>query len=245
MTTEDKPIISFNTAVRAAYANIDKAHKFKKNGVETGEPRYDASFLVAPNDKDLAALKAEVSAMLKAKHPGQKIVPRRLTQEEVDSGNVVEVHVPWYAGEKEAKRIVAKAKPGKEAEAAKRAEIFNGQVLVKAASKFQPNLSAFINKQVVDFVTEEAKAANGKKYFYPGSYLVPSFKLHYYAPDGDKPGGVSLYLDAVLFIKDGEKLAGGAGKSAAETFKNYLGSVSAEDPTAGAVDELEEDTGAL
>lgn len=240
---QEKPTFDFNSAHRAAYANILEAKPFKKNGVAAGEPRYDASFLVSPDNEDLKRLQGEVVKMLKAKNPGKQIVARRLTQEEVDKGNVIEVHVPWSAGDKEANRIVSKAKPGDEAKAEAKAAIFRGQIIVKASSKYQPQLSALENRQVLEFTTDESKAANGKKYFYPGAFLVPSFKLHAYPGETNKPGGVALYLDGVLFVKHGEKLAGGGGRNPAEVFKGYLGSIKDEDPTGGAkaADELDDE----
>lgn len=236
MTTEkDKPSdFNFQSAHQVSYANIAEAKAFQKKGQAKGDPKYSAVFIVDPENADLAKLKAEAVAMLKAKAAGKTLRTRRLTQEELDSGNFVEVQVPWKDGTKEADRMKAAGKDG---------EVFRGKVLVKASSKYQPALSAIVDKKVVDFVTDEAKAQAGKKYFYSGAYLVPSFGLHWYKGDEGKPDGVSLYLNAVLFAKNGPRL-GGRQHNAAEAFKGYIGSISEEDPTGGAAftaDELDDE----
>lgn len=227
MTTTDKKneVNEFqcNSSHRACYVNILEAKAFKKNGVAKGDPKYGSSFMFAPDDADLKRLKAEVSAMLAAKHPGKKIVIRRLTQEEMDSGSAVEVQVPWKNGDKEADRMKTAGKDG---------EVFRGSVLVKASSKYQPNLAALVDKKLQEFTTPEGIAANAK-FFYSGAWMVPCFGLHYYKGDEGKPDGVSLYLNAVLFHKNDTRL-GGARKSAAETFKSFVGTISDEDTTAGA-----------
>lgn len=222
---------NFQTAHRASHANIETPKAFMKNGKAQGDPKYSALFIIDPENADLARLKAEVTAMLKAKADGKTIRARRLTQEELDAGTFVEVSVPWKSGDKEADRLKAKNN-GDDSKGA----IYRGQVLLKASSKYQPALSAIEGGKIVDFVTDEAKAVAGKKYFYSGALLVPGFGLHWYKGDEGKPDGVSLYLNAVLFAKGGARL-GGRQQNAAETFKGYIGTISQEDPTAGAAED--------
>jgi hypothetical protein len=115
-------------------------------------------------------------------------------------------------------------------------------VLLKASSKYQPALSAIVNKQIVDFSTPES-VATAAKYFYSGAWMVPSFGFHWYKGDEGKPDGVSLYFNGCLFVKDGTRLDRPQ-RSAAETFKSYIGSISQEDPTGGATagaDELDDE----
>src|ERR1700719_4854481 len=108
-----KPSFVFTDAYRGTYVNIIEARAFKKKGQEKGDPKYGASIIVEPkfvdnNGKqsidpasDFGRLQVEVVRMLKAKHPGKKlIIGRRMTQEELDSGEAVEVNVPWQKGEK-------------------------------------------------------------------------------------------------------------------------------------------------
>lgn len=218
---------------RGTYVKLLKAEPFMKNGKPQGEPKYSASFMFETSDEDLKRLQTEVTAMLRAKHEGKKfIINRPLTQEELDAGNCVIVQVPWRNGDKEADRMKKEGKDG---------EVFRGHTLVKASSKYRPDLSAIMErgKLPVDFLTEEAIAANAK-FFYSGAWYVPLFGLHYYAGDERNPPGVSLYLNAVMFHKNDTKL-GGARKSAAETFKHFIGTISDEDPTAGQADALLDD----
>lgn len=231
MTTEKPKAQDFNfqTAHIASYADIMEARSFKKNGQKKGEPKFGATFVIATDNPDLAKLKKEVNAMLVAKAPGKKFVLRRLTQEELDAGNVVEVQVPWKDGTKFADAEKAK---GKDVEYAR------GHILLKATSKYQPALAALENGKLIEFTTPES-IAQSKKFFYSGAYMVPSVGLHWYKGDEGKPDGVSLYLNGVMFAKHGSRL-GGRQANAAETFKGYIGSISQEDTTAGA-DSLDEE----
>lgn len=229
--TKKQDDFNFQTAHRASHANIVEPKAFEKGGVKKGDPKYSALFIIEPENPDLARLKAEATAMLKAKANGKTIRARRLTQEEVDAGTFVEVNVPWKSGDKEADRLKAKNN-GDDS----KGSIYRGQVLLKASSKYQPALSAIEGGKIVDFVTDEAKAVAGKKYFYSGAYLVPGFGLHWYKGDEGKPDGVSLYFNAALFAKHGPRL-GGRTHNAAEAFKGYIGNISQEDPTGGAASE--------
>ena len=225
MSDEKKQINDFNftTKVRGSHVHALEAKPFKKNGVAKGEPKFSGLFLLAKDNPDLKRLQTEVTTMLTAKHPGKKLVARRLTQEEVDSGSACEIQVPWRSGDKEADRMKAAGKDG---------EMYRNFVLVKASSKYQPALSAIVDKKIVDFITDEAKASQARKYFYSGAYYVPAVGLNWYKGDEGKPDGVSLYLNALLYAGAGERL-GGRTQNAAETFKGYLGSIKDEDPTGG------------
>lgn len=237
MTTEKKQQedFNFNTAHVVSYANIMQPKAFQKKGQAKGDPKYSALFIIDPENADLKRLQAAVLADLKAKHPGKTLRSRRLTQEELNAGTFVEVSVPWRSGDKEADRMKAKNN-GDDSKGA----IYRGKVLVKASSKYQPALSAIEGGKVVDFETDEAKA-KASKFFYSGAHLVPSFRFNPFDGDEDKPGGMSLYLNAVLFAKHGTRI-GGRSVNAAEAFKGYIGTISQEDPTGGtaAEDDLED-----
>jgi hypothetical protein len=112
---------------------------------------------------------------------------------------------------------------------------------VKSSGLFMPAMAVALSKSEVFDVKTPEQFATAAKYFYSGAYLMPTFGLHWYL--GIKEGdamGVSLYLNTVVFIKDGPKL-GTPQRSAAETFKGYIGSISAEDPTGGAEEELDDE----
>lgn len=230
MTTSEKKeaiVYTFTTPIRAGFLNVIKARPFKSKGKEKGELRFDGSFIIPPDSPDLVALKAKIGDMLKAAHPGKKLVMRRLTQEELDSGSAVEVRVPWTDGTKEADKAKA---------ANKNQEFFRGNVVLKASSKFDPALSAIESGKVVTYDNAETRPSL-TRLFYPGAYFVPYLELNAYDAQDDKPAGANLRLKAVLFIKHGERIGGGV--NAAEVFKGYAGTASAVDPGSNATDDDE------
>lgn len=230
MTTPEKTkaqSFSFTTSVRGAYADIIKPRAFQENGKPKGEPRFGCTFLVAPDSPDLARLKAEVTKVFQAAMPGLKLVPRRLTQEEVDAGNVAEVQVPWHDGTRYADKLKAKGKDG---------EIFRGCILVKSSSKFRPALALIENKGVLDLNTEEVIAAKAGL-FYSGAWYVPSFGINYYKGKKEgEPNGVNLFLDGILYVK-GDTRLGGRQADAKTTFAGYIGSIKDENPLGGEMDD--------
>lgn len=254
-----KPQLAFTDGYRGTYVNIIEARAFKKKGQDKGDPKYGASFIVEPKmiDKDgksvidpasdLGKLQTEVARMLKAKHPGKKLViGRRMTQEELDSGTAVEVNVPWQKGEK----LVAamKSKDGGPASDEKKADalkVYAGKVIIKGSSKYRPAIDAVEpgTGKILSFTNSDEGVikAQASKFFYSGAFFLPTFSLNYYDGDEGKPSGVSLYLNALLFTKHGERI-GGRNHNPAEAYKGYLGKISQEDPTGGAAaEELSED----
>jgi hypothetical protein len=211
-------VYTFKAPIRAGFSNIVSARQFQKEGQNKGDPRFDATFLLAPDSPDLIALKDLVIAEAHALNPGKRLVARRLTQEELDAG-AVEITVPW----KDGTHLANKAK-----EAGKDQEFFRGMVAIKASSKYAPALSGIEGGKIIEYTNPEARATLDKL-FYSGAFMIPHVALHSYKARDDKPGGVGLYLNAVCFIKHGPRL-GGQRVNAAEVFKGYAGTVSAEDP---------------
>lgn len=235
--SNEKPSFSFTTAVRGTYVHACTAEAFKKNGQAKGDPKYSATFIIDLTDPkqkfDFERLQQEVIGQLKLAYPGKKLVTgRALTQEELDAG-AVSVNVPWFKGDREAERLAQKGK-------AQDGEIYKGKMLVKTSSKYRPALDAIENKKVISFTDDAAIAAAEKKFFYSGAWFVPTFGLNIYPAKGNDNGGVSLYFNGLLFVKNDQRL-GGRTHNPAEAYKGYLGSISQEDPTGGA-EELGEDT---
>ncbi len=227
VTKQEAVVYTFKEPTRTAFSNIIAARAYQEAGKSLGEPRYDATFILEPNSADLVALKDLCIAMAKTLYPGKKLVARRLTQEELDDGGVVEVAMPWRDGTKDADKAKAENKDR---------EFYRGKIIVKAASKYAPALSGIEGGKVVSYTNPETRATLDK-FFYSGAYLAPYVQLHSYKARDNKPGGVSLWLNAVCFVKHGPKLAGGGQVNPAEVFAQYAGTVSAADPTA-AGDEL-------
>lgn len=223
---------TFTSPVRAGFLNVIEARAFERAGQKKGEPKFDGSFILAPDSTDLKALQTLCIAELRKLYPGKKLVARRLTQEEVDDKGTVEIQVPWKDGTKEADKA-------KNAEKPKDQEFFRGKVVLKASSKYAPALSGIENGKIVEY-NDPATRPTLAKFFYSGAELVPSFGIHTYAAiDEQKPGGVALYLNAVCFIKHGPKIGGGGKVNAAEVFKSFAGTVSATDP--GANDGMDDE----
>lgn len=231
----EKVQYTFLSPVRAGFLNVVEARQFERNGVKIGDPKYDGSFILEPDSADLKALQTLCIAELRKLYPGKKLVARRLTQEEVNDGGTVEIQVPWKDGTKEADKA-------KNAEKPKDQEFFRGKVVLKASTKYATALSGIENNKIVEY-NDPSTRPTLAKFFYSGAELVPSFGIHTYkAIDEQKPGGVALWLDAVCFIKHGEKIGGGGKRvNAAEVFKSFAGSVSATDP--GSNSELDDDLG--
>lgn len=231
MADEHKnPTYLFANPVRLGFTNIIKAKAYKQNGKETGEPRFDATFILDTDSADLKSIKELCIAELKAMYPGKKIVTRRLTQEEFDDGGTVEVRVPWQDGSKAADKAKAATPP-------KDQEFFRGKITLKAASKYAPALSGNENGKIATYANPETRASLDKL-FYSGAWVAPYVELHTYKAREEKPGGVSLYLTAVHFVKHDTKLMGGGKVNAAKVFKSYAGGVSEVNPTDDLDDEI-------
>jgi len=243
----ERIMFDFVTSARMSYANVLKKDAYKKKGeVLTPEEfekraRYSAQFVVDLVDPkifkdfgvldgentDLGRLQRQIVKLLQANNKtGKKLKIGRLTEEQETAGTHVEVSVPWYSGDKEADRMKANGKDG---------EYLRGKVYIKSASKMPPQLEAYENGKEILFKTAESLVV-AQKYFYSGAYIVPAFSLNWYHSDKDKTDGVSLYLDAVLFVKHGERF-GGAQRDVTERFKGYIGSIKDVDPTGGAASE--------
>jgi hypothetical protein len=228
---QEQVLYTFRTAVRAAFANVITAKAYKKNGKEVGDPKYDMTVLVEPDSADLVALKDLCISMAKQNNPGKKLVARRLTQEELDDGGVIEVNMPWSDGTKQADKAKTPDAAGK----TKDREFMRGKQVIKMSSKYAPALSGIENGKVISYTNPETRGTLAN-IFYSGAWVAPLVALHYYKAEEGKPGGVSLWLNAVCFVKHDAKLAG-VNVNAAEVFAHYAGTVSAEDPTTGTPDD--------
>jgi hypothetical protein len=213
--------ISFLKETRALFCNVLQARKFKKNGKEVGEAKYDATFVL--DAAELTAIKDKAIEVAKARFPGRNL--KELAWPFKSRNQMVEA-----AGK-------AAGKKGKSIEDAKQkaAELYEeGKFFLKASSKYEPQLSYLDGKKIVEFTDTNRGLAKQK--FYNGCYVVA--QVNFVAYEGDEDDGVTAYLDQVLWIKDGPKIGG---VSAAEAFKGYIGSVSGEDPTGGQGADLDDE----
>lgn len=113
-------------------------------------------------------------------------------------------------------------------------EWFRGFALLKATgtAKFPPKMAQIHNGAIVDVPADK---------FYPGAFVYAAVSFKGYEGqeqgplvDGERSSvpfyGVKAYLNAVLFVKDGDRLGGGGGRSAADTFKGVVGQKTQVDP---------------
>lgn len=227
---KEKPSVTCSEGHVGTYMNVAEAKAFARKGQPLGDPKFSASFVIAPEHPDFVAIKTAVFTLLKENLPGKKLVfGRRLTQEEANAG-AMEVNVPWRKGEEEIARLTEAKKDFKP-------EMYAGKMIVKASSKYQPALGILEKGGLKSLTTDEAIKVHKNSHFYSGAYYLPKFSLNFYAAKGRDPGGVNLFLDGVIFIKNGERI-GGKSRTAAEMFSGYVGKISQEDPTAGAADVL-------
>lgn len=172
------------------------------------------------------------------------------------SGNPGEYYLACMSGTTAAKRTLAKAEfdsQGKSPDEAfkikekaeKRAEMYRPYAgILTASSQYDVELARLEAGKIVDIPDEEhARAQAGKDLFYPGAYVVPAVAFKAFRRKTlDAKDGVTAYLQNVLFIRKGERLAGAGGPANNEVFGAYAG-YSDFDPTANAPQnkDLDED----
>lgn len=120
--------------------------------------------------------------------------------------------------------------------AEKRAELYKPFAgIITASSQYDVSLARLEGGKIVDIPDEEhARAQAGKDLFYPGAYVVPAVAFKAFRRKTmEAKDGVTAYLQNVLFIRKGERLAGAGGPANNEVFDSYAG-YSDFDPTANA-----------
>lgn len=202
-----------------------EAKAFMRKGKPAGDPKFSGSFVFEPDSPDLAALKALAVKLAKTKWPDRDVI--QMSKEG-------KFKFPFTSGDKIAAAYAAKQKEaGKEDDG--RADFQKGKVVIKTASKYAPRLSVVVNGKAVDLTPENT--AQFKSQFYFGVKALGQLNLVAYDKVGETGvDGITVYLNMVLSLNKGERLTGGA--PGAEVFKDYLGTMTAEDPTAGGVDEI-------
>lgn len=222
MSETQDSIFNLTVPVVMSHPHLLEAVKFKgKNGKESGEPKFSASFGFPADNADLPNIKALAMSVAKAKWPGRDVVAdmkERLFAFPFSNGNTLIQ-----------KRIKALKDKGKEYTGD--ADFQKDQLILKSSSKFQPRLSIILNNKPVDLTDETIKVHKSKFYF--GTFALAQFNFVAYDGVGQNPDGVTAYLNMVLSLNRGEKLTSG-GPSAAEVFAGYAGNLSGEDPTGGA-----------
>lgn len=204
-------IFNFTQPVVMIFPVLFEAKAFKKNGKETGEPKFKASFVFPKDSEDLKALKTLAAKLARAKWPDKQFS---------------ELVFPFASGDAQAEERKKKGKDD--------SDHLRGMVVMTAKSKYEPRLAYVEKGKIIDLETDTAKlAAKGK--FYAGVEVLAQVNLAAYDGVGSNKSGVTAYLNMVLSTVKGDRLSGG--QTASEAFKGYVGAVSAEDPTAPGTSE--------
>ena len=218
--TDKNSIYQVNSPVLMGHPHVLDPVAFKRNGKAQGDPKYSAIFAFKNDHPDLPALKTTILAVAKAKWPDRNII------EEAKAGNI---KMPFANGDRLADKRVAKLKSVNK-EDDKRGDFQRGCTVFKASSAFPPGLGVVVNGALVD-ITADNKALHKSAFYFGVSTLVRFNFRAYDKINEDGKDGVTAYLDMVVSLNKGAKLAGS--KSAAETFKGVAGLASTEDPTGG------------
>ena len=176
---------------------------------------YEATFVFAPDHPDWAPIRDLLRASLPA-GAAEKFP--------VEDGNKV-------ADEAKAKN--------KDREWARGKVLFNPHSNVKkqdGSLLMPPRLIALLNGKYVQYGSPEQPRELAASYFYSGVLAVGTFQIEGYEGMG---GGVTAYLNEVLSLNHGERIAGGPDAEEkygdANRFAQYTGHVSAVNPLTGLV----------
>lgn len=189
---------------------------------------YEATFLLAPEHPDLTTIK---SLLQRAAMGFDKFAEKIADNKAAGRASLDGLKFPLESGDKMADR-------GKAAN--KDREFCRGMAVLKAKSNVAkrdgtplspPRLVVLQNGKYVRYQDDERPLA--KRFFYSGVLAIGTFGFVPYAGMG---GGVSCYLNEILSLNAGDKIATGIDDEAKygspDTYKGYVGHVSAVDPTA-------------
>lgn len=203
------PVTAINVSLDQP-VNFDK--KTNKMVVDLDKGKYSLTSLLNADHPQLAAAKAEAAKVAKAKWPGRPLS---------------EVKFPFQNGDTQAdKRLKKAAAKGKKAEV----DYMRGKVLLPAHAypAYPPDLT--------DATKGFGNVLNPKQKFYSGAQVLVEVFFKAYEKTDEVKGeevnqdGVTCYLNKVSFAGEGPKIGGGGGRSSADAFKDYAGSVSDENP---------------
>lgn len=195
---------------------------FKKDGKSVGEPKYGAALVLPADHADLAPLKGRGAAVAKGKWPGVEF-------------NTIEW--PFKSGAK----MIAENKAKHEADPTKFRllpedvqKFIADKVVLQARTKKQPGLGKMTAGGII--MLEGVALEREKAIFYSGTDAL--FEINFWPNVGSKGEKyITAYLNAVVSYNKGARIGSSGGPPLAERFKGYVGHATAEDPTAGTLDD--------
>lgn len=201
-------VFNLTTPVTMIIPTLFEPKPFMRNGKAQGEPKYGCNLVFAPSHPDYEGMRAKAASVARARWPDKAFS---------------DLKFPFLVGEKQADKRKAKGKDD--------GEILRGKIVINTKSKYQPRLAYVENGKIVDLETDTAKLAAKDKFYNGVEVLAQLNFVPYEKTQEDSKDGVTIYLNLVLSTVKGTRLKGGS--TAADVFKGYVGSVSAEDPTGG------------
>lgn len=187
------------------FPNLLEAKAVQVKGKPSGDPKFSANLEFELTSADLQRAKGVAAKVAAAKWPGRSLG---------------ELAFPFSDGNKLADKAKANGKDR---------EFSRNKVVLTARTKYEPLLSVLENNKIVEYTGDARKTAG--RAFYTGCQVLAQLNFVAYDGVGNNPDGVTAYLNQVLSLNKGERLTGGS--SAAEVFRDYVGTTSAEDPTTG------------
>jgi hypothetical protein len=214
---------------RLIYSSITA--KSTPRGVMNATPKFSGTFGLEKEDFD-----AVVAIMVNA-----------IKAELGGFSNPADYYLAAMSGATAGKRAIQKAEldaQGKGADEAfkikekaeKRAELLAPYAgILTASSQYDIELAKLEAGKIIDIPAEEhARAQAGKDLFYPGAYVVPAVAFKAFRRKTlDAKDGVTAYLQNCLYIRKGERIAGGGGPDNSQVFGGFA-NYSDIDPLAGA-----------
>lgn len=178
---------------RGVFPNLFEAKPVKINGKAVGDPVFSLTMLFDPGD--LEPLKAKAIEVAQQAWPGR---------------NLKELRFPFVRGEAEKDKADKKGKDG---------SFYEGKVVVKTSSKYQPGVVGPDRQEIVN-----------PSDIYSGAYYYAEVNVVAFTDPRGERDGVKCYLNFVMKYKDGDRIAG---RSAADVFAGITGGTSDYDPTGG------------
>ncbi|MGD9881221.1 MAG: ssDNA-binding protein [Reyranella sp.] len=224
MSDKNSSIFTLTIPVILAHPALFEAKPFTdpRTGKPKGEPKFGANFVFEPDSEDLKSMKALTAKLAKAARP------------DID---LKTIKTPFSNGTVLADKRKAKLGDKYTGDA----EFQRGKVVIAARSKYQPVLSLL---GTLALPIHKGKVVNGvltlddpellktyKDKFFFGAKVLGEINLVWYDEVNNGQPGVTAYLNQVFACGGGTRISGR--RSGAEAFSGYVGSVSAEDPTAG------------
>lgn len=203
---------------RFLFPHLFEPRQFKKDGVAKGDPRRE---LVMLFDRDMVAQEGSAHKQLydtmrqAIMEAAKRRWPSRDIRADVQAGTF---RWPLIPGEK---RNEVQVKAGKQSK-----DYYEGQMVMQAASK------ASISLEIVDV---KFNPIVDQSAIYSGCWGHVNVTFNPYTGDTGKPDGVSVWLNKVIKVKDGDRIAG---RTAREVFSGIVGGETESDAEDGLDDEI-------